>query len=185
MKNRILTTSIVVMTAATFVAGIASAQSHGQNQQCDQAGINFESLDMDGNDAVTAAEIAEKAMQKFNETDADGFLSADEFFAAGQARMAARQDGSEEANPERAERRAARFEHKIEDMIERRDENGDGMLSLQEMQPENAEERFLRADTDENGEVSEAEFAALKEARAERGQRNKKPGRRQAGCDNT
>lgn len=165
MTKHLTHTAIAVFTAATLFAGIASAEDHDQDRQCDRQGITFESLDIDGNGAITTAEIAEKAMEKFNagDTDADGFLSADEMLAAGQARMARR----------------------IDNLFERRDENGDGLLSPEEMRPQNAGERFMRADTDGNDEVSEAEFDAAKEARGDRGPGHKKPGRGQGSCDDS
>lgn len=48
-----------------------------------------------------------------------------------------------------------------EKMIERRDTNGDGMVSFEEFQmPPRAEERFTRADADGDGEVTRAELEA-------------------------
>lgn len=186
MKKVLLGTTIAVFTAVTLTAGIASARGHGEGGQC-RPELTFAALDTDGNGALTVEEMTAKAMEKFASSDAndDGFLSAEEILAAGQARMEEQRanaggNDNSEGNTDRAGRRAERAAHMIEHLIERKDTNGDGLLSVEEMTPENATKWFEEADTDSNGEISEAEFDVFKEmhggeARDGKGSRN---------CDN-
>jgi len=62
-------------------------------------------------------------------------------------------------------------------MLERRDANADGQLSLEEMSPDqdHVAERFARADKDGNGTISETEFEdVVKKRRHHRSHRGDK-----------
>ncbi|MEP5761651.1 MAG: calcium-binding protein [Litoreibacter sp.] len=143
--------AIALLSVALVVAPVASfAKGEGR--------ASFEQLDSDGDGALTAAELAAHAATRFEaaDTDNDGNLSSAELLAAETTRKA-----------ERAERR-------IERMIERRDENGDGVLSAAELTPseDRATKRFERMDANDDGSISEEEFKeASKRGRGHRGER--------------
>ena len=173
MKKLLLGSTVAVFAAMTLTAGIASARNHGEGGGC-RPEITFAMLDTDGNGAVTALEITAKAMMHFAEQDTndDGFLDAAEILAAGQAR-----------HPDRAgDENGERAEHMINRLFEHKDANQDGLLSPEEMRPDRAEGRFERTDTDENGEISQAEFDAAKAVHGERRDGRKKGPR---GCDDS
>ena len=140
----------VLLAAAVAVPTIAAAKGGRHHERA-----SFETLDADGNGELTQAELQARGQERFAAADAngDGFLTQEEL----QARVG-----------ERASKR-------IERMIERRDANADGQLSLEEMSPDEDRiaERFARADKDGNGTISEAEFEeAMKKRRHHRGHRD-------------
>jgi Ca2+-binding EF-hand superfamily protein len=116
--------------------------------------VEFGALDTNGDGGLTLEEMQAAAAARFAaaDTDGDGGLSAAEMLAQREA-----------DNTERAERRAAR-------MIERLDENEDGLVQIEEL----AEARrpldrmFERVDTDEDGVISQAEFDDAREHMGER-----------------
>lgn len=119
MKNMMLTAALVLCGTAAFA-------------QAGNPGAHFiENWDMDGNGAVTQAEIAEKRGDVFVTFDADGngMLSAEEYVAFDEAR----------AN----------------DMEQMGGGHGAGMMAMQEPM----QRGFNDADGD--GVVSAAEFAAM------------------------
>jgi hypothetical protein len=132
----------VVLAAAVTVPTLAVAKGGRHMER-----PSFETLDADGNGELTQAELQARGQERFAAADAngDGFLTAEEL----QARV-----GERAAN-------------RIERMIERRDTNADGQLSLEEMSPDEDRiaERFARADKDGNGTISEAEFEEVMEKR--------------------
>ena len=111
--------------------------------------ISFAELDADGNGQVTPEEARAHAAARFAEADADGngVLSAEEMTAriGEQARAEA----------------AGRAQPRLERMIQWRDTDGDGALSLEEMGQGEASQMFQRLDRDGDGAVSQEEFAAL------------------------
>jgi len=185
MKKLLLGTTVAVFAAVTLTAGIASARNHVDGSDC-RAAPTFEMLDTNSDGAITAAELGAKAMEKFNQRDTNGdeLLDASEILAAGQARMEARRGDREprEGSELRAEQRAEMAALRIEHLIERQDENGDGMLSAEEMKPDNAVDRFGNADADGNGEISQSEFETALGGRGETGQGKKGP-RNHRGCE--
>lgn len=148
MENRmsfglVRTGALVVAIAAGFAVTGVAAQEQGQQRE---GRMTFEVLDLDGDGMITEAELAAAGEARFTELDldGDGALSAEELAARAEARM--------------AERIAA--------MIDRVDENGDGLIQPGEMAgrgPDPA--RFLeRFDTDGDGAVSVEEFDTARAA---------------------
>lgn len=137
MKTKILMAAL--LTGVVMTA--AAAQAGGHRERPD-----FATLDLNGDGAVTLEELQGQGDARFAATDAngDGALSVEEIMAA-----------SAENAADRAER-----------LIERLDENGDGVLQRSEMEQRggNRVERiFDRMDEDGDGTVTEAEFEAVKE----------------------
>lgn len=141
------------LTALVIAGGTVSALAHDRNGEDGQGRkgpkgpqIPFAELDADGDGKVTQAELDAHFAAHFAtiDTDGNGTLSAEELAAEAQGK-----------NAERMAKRTAR-------MMERMDANGDGVLSLEEMQPKNGDKMFARLDTDGDGAISEAEFEAMK-----------------------
>lgn len=153
MKRQILMAA--VLSGLVIAAGAASAD----NQRGEGERPDFATLDLNGDGALSLEELQAQRDARFAEidTDGDGGISAEEMIAhAGQ----------------RAEDRAAR-------MIERLDENGDGVLQMDEMPDrgaDRAERMFDRIDENEDGVISAEEFEAAKERMGDRrGDRGKGP----------
>lgn len=144
MKTQIL--MVAIATGVTLTAFDVSA--HGRNG----AGMDrpdFATLDADGNGQLTLEEMQNAGAVRFAQTDTngDGALSADELSAAATARQTDR----------------------ITKMIERFDENGDGLLQSSEM-PEPGKggrmgrrlaHAFDHADANNDGSLSQTEFEEL------------------------
>ena len=143
MKNILMIT--VILAGATMTAGAVQAQD-GRDRP------DFSTLDTDGDGGVTREELRALAANRFAErdTDGDGALSAEEIAAAEQANRADR----------------------INRMIERLDQNGDGLLQQDEIAQAERVDRmnrmFERADADGDGAISEEEFEQVKERRGGR-----------------
>ena len=158
--NNILKSSTIVI--GLIALGATSALADGNRggrggPNMGQQIMSFEQLDTNGDGALTLEELQNRAETKFAESDTngDGMLDATELAAAAAARQA----------------------DMIAQMIERRDTDEDGMLSMAEMMPNagnngNRDGRlFERADTDGNGEISVEEWEAAKEKLGNRNQR--------------
>ena len=146
MKKMLLSSTIVIGLAA-FGASLAYAQGGPRGD----IRPNFEQIDANGDGVLTLEEFQNQGQAKFAETDTngDGMLSADELTEA-------------------AARQRAQM---IERLIAAKDTNGDGMLSLEEMAPRNPGKFFGKADTDGNGEISQAEWEAAQGQMRGRGPR--------------
>lgn len=104
----------------------------------------FDGIDTDKDGKVSPAELAAHREAMFTASDAnsDGVLSKDELAAHQTAMMA-----------ERIARRTSQ-------MLERKDVNGDGSLSIEEMGKGPVESRFSRLDGDGDGLISKEEAQA-------------------------
>ncbi|WP_456386869.1 EF-hand domain-containing protein [Profundibacter sp.] len=145
MKTTYWIAGLLVVGLGAGVVTMAGAHQGGH--QNGSGRISFEMLDTDGDGRLTEAEMKAQKSVQFSKTDTngDGLLSTDEMLARGKERV--------------GERMAKRISH----MIERRDANSDGMLSLGEMENmPRGKNLFKRLDTDGDGAISAEEFAARK-----------------------
>ncbi len=147
--KKILLSSTIVVSLAAFGASLAYAQGGQQGGPRGGPRPSFEQVDANGDGVLTMVEFQNQGQAKFAETDmnGDGQLDVDELTAA-------------------AERERGQM---IERLMERKDTNGDGMLSMEEMQPRDPGRFFGRADADSNGEISQAEWDAVKAKMGGRG----------------
>lgn len=128
----------------------------------------FTDLDKDGNGMITEDDLTVGAEARFTavDTDGDGILSADELAASIKARMAERmQDGARRGGKMDADAMATRIAAR---MLAARDDNDDGVLSLEELAPGNGPGKGFarmidRFDTDDDNAISEAEFETAKQ----------------------
>jgi Ca2+-binding EF-hand superfamily protein len=143
------------LVAASF-STVAMAEGRGGDRQ--GAMFDFTAMDANADGQVTKDEVAafQAGRVAALDTDKDGNLSAAELIAGQTAREKAQDD-----------RRAA---HMAARMLERRDANKDGVLSLSEMTlaKGRGDKMFDRADTDNNGAISKAEADVMMEKMAER-----------------
>lgn len=132
----------VFATAALAERGPGGEGSHGGRGE--MLLEIFDGVDTDGDGKLTEAELEAHRTAMFTaaDTNADGMLSAEE--------LSARQ--LTHFNGMLAERTAR--------MIENRDNNGDGSLSLAEMDEGPGQRHFARIDTDNDGAISKAEAEA-------------------------
>jgi EF hand len=109
----------------------------------------FDAIDADKDGKITQDEIAAHRAAEFAaaDTNADGALSADELQAQMLARMLARHSAR---------------------MIENMDDDGNGALSLAEMDAGPMADRFARIDSDNDGAISKAEAEAMVEKMGKR-----------------
>lgn len=136
MKKTILLT---VLLSAVVMSSAAHAQQ-GPRERPD-----FGTLDLNGDGRLTLEEMQAQGEARFAaaDTNGDGGLSTEELAAAADARRADR----------------------IVAMMERFDENGDGILQQSEMpqRGDRADRMFERVDTDGDGAITEVEFEAAKD----------------------
>lgn len=147
---------VVGLGAAAVAAVVAVGAAHAEGHRGDGFGRAgggdrgarlermFERADQNGDGVVTMAEIQQSRASTFAEidVDADGGVTAEELVAW---RMT-----------NRAERAVARF-----------DDNGDGVLSLEEFPFRG--DRMARFDLNEDGEITRAELELVREMRGGRG----------------
>lgn len=113
----------------------------------------FDTLDADKDGKVTYAEMEAHRKAEFEaaDTNKDGALSAEELSAHQQARM-------QERMAERAQM-----------MLDNMDNDGNGSLSLDEMEEGPGMRHFARLDTDNDGAISKEEAADAMQHRKKRG----------------
>ncbi len=144
MKSKILMAAL--LSGVVLAAGAAQAEDHRERP-------DFATLDLNSDGSVSLEEMQAQGAARFAGVDAneDGALSEEELIATAGAR---------------ASERAAK-------MIERHDDNGDGVLQMDEMPRrgggDRAERMFERVDADGDGVLSQEEFDTAKERHGERG----------------
>ncbi len=138
MKNVILSSAIVISLVAL---GMGAAYAQGGQR----GGPSFAQVDANGDGMVSMAELQGRGQARFAaaDTNSDGQLDVAELTAA--------------AARERA--------GMIERLMARKDTNGDGLLSPEEMAPRDAGRFFAKADLDGSGEVSLEEWETAKAQR--------------------
>ena len=141
--------------------------------------MEFADVDMDKSGLITADDLKAQAEAKFTEADTngDGALDAAEIKAQAEAHMETRMAAAPEGKGGKrmgkwpsAEKRMGWMAERI---IEKRDADNSGTLSLAEMTPDQAKlDRMIdRFDTDDDNAISAAEFdAAQKEMWMRHGQ---------------
>lgn len=193
MKNvgKIASLGVVTGLAVTLMAtGFASAHDRmgrggAMGDKGGLRGATFAELDVDANGSITEADLKARAEAKFTEADTngDGRLSAEELAAGALARMNAAQEAtSDDDKPRRTP--PAGFEDKMaERIIDARDADKDGALSMAELAPSDGYGRMIdRFDTDDDNALSEEEFAEIGSKREARmGQRGHGEGRKSGG----
>lgn len=159
MKKLVLTT----LAAASLIGAVAltatAERGHGPK------GPMLENLDVNGDGAVSKAEIEASKAERFSSADLNGdnLMSFDEFEAHIEAEKARRE-------AKRRERHFARL-----------DTDGDGFVSAEEHAAaggDRMERMFNRLDADDDGVISEDEREAakakMKERRGKRGERGER-----------
>lgn len=113
--------------------------------------FDFAQVDTNGDGQITQEELDAHAAARFAEADNDGngTLSTEELIARLQAR-----------DTDRLQRGAER-------MIERMDENDDGVLSAEEMAARDNSRMFERLDANDDGAISQEEMDTARERFAE------------------
>mgnify|MGYP001823488639 FL=1 len=129
MKSKILMAAL--LSGVVLAAGAAQAEDRRERP-------DFATLDLNSDGSLSLEELQAQGDARFADVDTngDGGLSADELIAAA---------------GDRANDRSAR-------MIERHDENGDGILQLEEMPRrggDRAERMFEHIDADGDGVISQ------------------------------
>ncbi len=148
------------LTMSVAVAGViavtavspAAAGNHGKEGEWrgKMHQVMFSDLDADSDGRLTQDELASanQVWLSKNDADGDGSLSKEELQAA-MMRMVS----------ETAQRMADR-------MFERQDDNGDGLISVDELDRMKTGSRmFSRLDSDDDGMISESEFNAAGDKR--------------------
>lgn len=129
----------IIAGGVALTAGSALAQKPGGMHR---ALISFETMDRDGNGEITQQEFETRHEARFAaaDGDGDGMLSREEMILAGQKRL----------------------EERVDAMIERFDEDLDGLLSQTEVpeprKSKRADRHFERMDQDDSGSISKAEY---------------------------
>lgn len=155
------------LVLALGLGGAAIAQDRmGKGDRGDRRGAGFEQMiaqfDANGDGAITQEEVDTVLAERFAAADADGdgLLSADEAFAAAEAR------------------RAERMRTRTEAMVSRLDDDGDGLLSAEEVASGGPASRiFDRLDADDDGTISAEELETAKTRMGRRGEHRGHHGR--------
>lgn len=131
---------LITALMASIVMTAAAAQER-------RGGPDFSTYDTNGDGGVTLVELQAHEADQFSQTDTDGdgALSAEELTAVAGGR-----------GGDRATR-----------MLERLDENQDGLLQQAEMSQRGGERMFERADADADGIITQAEFDAAQQSRGD------------------
>lgn len=126
---------------ALACVSMAGAEGHTGGMQMRP---DFDEIDTNGDGRITPAEMTAHMQARFDaaDTDGDGLLSRDEMVS----RM--------------MERQADRMARRADRMIERHDADGDGQISLDEMQAARQGGMMNRMDRDDDGAISREEFTS-------------------------
>lgn len=156
------TSLIASLAMVAVLGGSLGAMAHGKDGGMRGKGprgpmIEFSVLDANGDGQITQAELDAQKTARFAEIDAngDGNVSAEELLAHAEEKGEERKEGRKEKMAER--------------MIDKLDENDDGLVSAEEFTAKNDRKSMIdRLDENEDGSISEEEFNAMKERFEER-----------------
>ncbi len=161
MKRATALTGAIILALAAGSLPL-SAQDRGDRGHGPRGPrIDFEEVDANQDGKITQEELQAHAAARFAaaDTDGNGTLSVEEMIARAEAQ------------------RAERMMRGAERMIERMDQNGDGVLSAAEMGPRDEGRIFARLDADEDGAISREEMdnarERFREGRGEHGNRDR------------
>ena len=142
--------SIILSAVAAVVVGVVATGVVAKTTGYGSAKF-FEKVDENDDGKLTRAEMTAFAKTKFSEADTDGngSLSLEEMTAHSKHKMGNRMG-----------KRGA-------EMIEKRDQNGDGELNFEEMQAgkNRLDRMFSKLDSDGDGAIGMEEMAAMKKHR--------------------
>ncbi|MDM7933397.1 EF-hand domain-containing protein [Tabrizicola sp.] len=143
-KLKVTVATLALLGALTGTGALAEMGQRGPGGPDGRGAMlleMFDGIDTDSDGKLTEAELEAHRTAMFTAFDAngDGLLDAEELAARQLARFS-----------ETLAERTAR-------MIENRDNNGDGSLSLAEMDAGPGQRGFARIDTDNDGAISKAE----------------------------
>lgn len=150
MKKTTLTTLITAVAIGAvgitaFTPAFARSGDHGPRG----LRFNFEEMDLNSDGKITQEEMAEYREAKFaaQDTDGNGLLSSEELVNAV------------------IEQAKTQSQKRVERMIEHRDTDGDGQISLAELpgNGDRASKFFNRLDANGDGEISSDEMQAMQE----------------------
>lgn len=150
-KTLILTGVLATLLATSALAEGRQGLGPMGGEMGPFGGVDFTDIDTNADGQLTLEELLAKPQQQFAaaDTDGDGGISATELAEAMKAEM------------------AARIDERATDMVERMDENDDGLLQPEEMSPagrrggesgDMLEHMFEMIDADEDGVITEEEF---------------------------
>lgn len=179
MKNSELI-KIAALSGLIAIGGVAaSAKTDGKEHN---KGHMFETIDANGDGAVTPEEMGAHRAARFASADAngDGFLTAGEMLKMRGGKRAEKmlkkfdKDGNGQLDASELEAAAEhRGGKKAAKMIERMDTDGDGKLALSEMTAKHDPSKmFERLDADKNGSLSAEEFAKARKMHKHGGKRH-------------
>lgn len=145
-----MTKTLLLMTAMAIGFGVQGAQAQERHGQMPA----FEELDANADGVVTLEELEAQAAARFQgvDTDGDGGISAAELLA------------------QREIDEAQRAQDRADQLVERLDDDGDGLIQAEEMADgrRSLDRMFERVDADEDGAISAEEFAEAREHGGER-----------------
>jgi hypothetical protein len=187
LTSAAVTLAMAGMATAERRGGFGMQDMFGQGGQGGGFAMTFATLDADGNGLITEEDLRALAEAKFTEMDLDGSgtLGPDELAAVMEARMTERMGGRMgermgDRGPQRADP-VSMMTSMAERMVKARDTDGDGMLSMAELEPAKGFGRMIdRFDTDDDNAISQAEFdeakAEMSDRKARRGDRGDRGG---------
>ncbi|SMX33136.1 EF-hand domain-containing protein [Actibacterium lipolyticum] len=182
MTRKFLTSTLTALTLGAVALSVASPASafgkHGGDQGR-RGQMMFDQLDANSDGVLTADEFEARMKERFATLDADGNgeISAEELATGQPKRQMAdghkRGFGKGKGFGDRAAPTAEQRQAFAERMIEQKDQNDDGLLSVEELAAApNGDAMFKGMDTDGDGSISREEFDAARQDRAARMPKN-------------
>lgn len=164
-RNSIITGLVFVALTAGSLSAYAAGGPGGNRDGARGDGPqrpSFSELDANADGSITQEEFDGLAAQRFATLDADGngTVTVEELIAGREAQ------------------RAERLQNMGERMLANLDANKDGVLSLEEMRPEDRSSRFFEHfDANDDGAVTAEEMADARGGPGDRGERGPRGGR--------